>query len=311
MKPLCTIIIPTIGRPKYFGPALAAAAAQTYRPLEIVVSDNAAQPPIGMEEIRKWAPNAQVRLIRRPARSEAPVHAELCLKEATADYLFWLSDDDLIAPGFVEAGMECMLSDPAVSIVIAKQTQIDEEFLGPVSEGPIAYEIHSGNEYVSHWFHEGTEGLLTTVGLLARRRQMIECGGVPRYPNGVNSDNMMFFRLCLGAKLGLLERGYYYRVYATSSGMDMPWRTLLAGLTQSEADLLKLREEGRLERKTHLAMIRGGTQLLFHRWKTIYRRKPGWENQVQPAMDLAGRILRLGGQHGLGAVPKLHRWQKG
>ena len=233
-KPLCTVILPTIGRPKYFGAALASAAAQTYRPLDILVSDNAADPAIDPAEVRRSAPEANVRLVRRPTRQPAADHINLCLKEANGEYVYLLSDDDLIAPGYIKAAMECILSEPSVGVVVARQTQIDESFFGPVPNPPISFQTLPGNDYVAHWFKEGCPGVLTAFAMLARRRQVLECGGLPDYPDASHSDNTLFLRLCLGAKVGLLDGGYYYRVYPTSSGLGTRWRRLFMATNDYE-----------------------------------------------------------------------------
>ena len=181
-KPLCTVIIPTIGRPKYFGAALASVAAQTYHPLNILVSDNAAKPPIDHAEIHKLAPANNVRLVRCPTRLAGAEHINLCLKEADGEYLLLMSDDDLIAPGYVSAAMECILRDPDVNVVVSKQTQIDENFLKPVCDFPIDFKALPGNEYVTRWFTTGGLGVLTVFPMLARRLDILECGGLPNYP---------------------------------------------------------------------------------------------------------------------------------
>ena len=308
MKPLCTIIIPTIGRPKYFGPALASAAAQTYTPLSVLVSDNAANPSIELAEIRKWAPNANLRLVRREPKMTPSAHMNLCFQEAGGDYVMVLSDDDLIVPGYVSAAMDCILSDASVSVVLSRQEAIDENFLGPLSGLPITSSTLPGNEFVSTWFREGSQGVLTMIPMLARRQHILECGGLPEYPTGANSDNLLFFRLCLGAALGLLSGGYYYRVYPNSSGLAMPWSELVLAVEISERDIFALFKSGRLDRHTFFAMIRAGTRTLLARWKQLYRHRPGFENKICPLFDVLRRIPKVGSRYGIQAVPLVHKF---
>jgi glycosyltransferase involved in cell wall biosynthesis len=307
-KPLCTIILPTIGRPKYFGAALASVAAQTYRPFNILVSDNAANPPIELAEIQKWAPEAIVRLVRRSTRLAGPHHINLCLQEADGEYVFIMSDDDLIVPGYVSAAMECMSSEPSVVAVVALQTAIDESFFGPVSNLPINFKTLLGNEFVTRWFNGENPGVWNLFPMLVRRRRVLECGGFPDYPTGSYGDITLFFQLCLGAKMGLLDGGYYYRVYPTSAGLAAPWRGLLMATNCYERDLLDLHKKGRLERKLLLAIIRSNTHLLIGRWKQLYRHRPGFENKACPLFDLALRTLSVSWRYGLGALPKLHKY---
>jgi glycosyltransferase involved in cell wall biosynthesis len=306
-KPLCTIIVPTVGRPKYFEAALASVLAQTYRPLNVLVSDNAADPPVECAEIGKRAPGVKVRLVRHPARLEPAAHINFCLEAADGEYVFLMSDDDVIVPGYIAASMECILSDPSVNAVIAHQTSIGESFFGPVSNSPIHFKILTGDEFVPQWLVEGKLKIWTTFPMMARRRQVLECGGLPEYPDASHSSNALLLQLCLGAKLGLLDGGYYYRVYPTSGGLATPWRNLVAANRDYERDLLHLHQQGRLERKLFLALVRGDTHLLVGRWNQLYRRRPGFENKVRPIFDIASRIFNLGRHYGLGAILKLQK----
>ena len=309
-NPLCTIIVPTIGRPKYIGAALASVAAQTYRPLEILISDNGPNPSVDIEEIQRQAPQATVRLIRpQPALLAPARHFNLCLKESRGEYVFIMGDDDLMSPGYIAASMECILGEPSVNAVIARQTRIEESFFGPISSAPIRFETLTGEQFVDQWLVKvKIHNVLTTFPMVARRRQVLECGGLPEYPDASYSSNTLLFRLCLGSKLGLLDGGYYYRIYPTSGGLATPWPKFVAATEDYDRDLLELHKTGRLERTYFHAILRGNTQLLVFRWRQLYRQRPGFENKVRPVFDIILRALGLGLRYGPGAWPKFQRY---
>jgi len=308
-NPLCTIIVPTVGRPKYIGAALASVSAQTYRPLEILISDNAPNPSVEIGEIQRQSPQAIVRLFRPlPPLLPPARHFNLCLKEARGEFVFIMGDDDLMSPDYIAASMKCILGDPSVNAVIACQTRIGESFFGPVSSNPIHFKTMTGEEFLSQWLVGKLPDVLTTFPMVARRRQVLEYGGLPEYPDASHSTNTTILQLCLGAKLGLLDGGYYYRIYPASGGLAMSWPRLIAATQENERDLFDLHREGRLNKKLFLTMVRGNTQLLISRRKQLYRRRPGFENKVRPVFDIAFRIFNLGWRYGLGAVPRLHRY---
>lgn len=311
-NPLCTIIVPTVGRPQYFGAALASVAAQTYSPLEILVSDNGPEPSVDIGEIRQQAPPADVRLFRPlPPLLPPARHFNLCLKEARGEYVFIMGDDDLMSPDYIAASMTCILGEPEVNAVIARQTRIEESFFGPVSDAPIHFTTMTGEEFFTQWQVElKIRDVLTTFPMVARRRQLLERGGLPEYPDASHSSNTSLLRLCLGARLGLLDGGYYYRVYPTSGGLATPWRNLVAANRDYERDLLTLQRQGRLEKKLFLALLRGNTHLLVGRWSRLYRGRPGFENKVRPVFDVALRMLNLACRHGPGAVPVFNKFAK-
>jgi hypothetical protein len=152
------------------------------------------------------------------------------------------------------------------------------------------------------------QDVLTTFPMVARRRQLLEYGGLPEYPDASHSTNTLILQLCLGAKLGLLDEGYYYRVYPTSGGLAASWRKLVAATQDYDRDLLDLHRQGRLKKSFLLALMHSNTQLLILRWKNLYRQRPGFENKVRPVRDIAFRIFNLGCRHGLGVMPKLHKY---
>ena len=144
--------------------------------------------------------------------------------------------------------------------------------------------------------------------MLVRRSRVLEFGESCDYPTGSFSDLTLFLRLCLGAKMGLLDEGYYYRVYPTSEGLSALWRELLMALSCYERDLRDLHNQGRLERKLFLTILRGNTRLLFSRWKQLYRRRSGFENKVRPLLDMAWRTLAVGWRYGLGSQPTVYKY---
>ena len=219
-----------------------------------------------------------------------------------------MADDDLMAPGYVSAAMECILSDSSVGMVTARQTVIDESFFGPISNAPIGFKILPGNEFATRFWGGHNPGVANISAMLVRRRQVLGFGESCDYPTGSFGDLTLFLRLCLGAKMGLLDEGYYYRVYPTSEGLSVLWRELRMALRCYERDLLDLHKQGRLERKLLLTIIRGNTRLLFSRWEKLYRRRPGFENKVRPLLDLAWRTFAVGWRYGLGAQPTVHKY---
>jgi glycosyltransferase involved in cell wall biosynthesis len=306
-NPLCTIIVPTIGRPKYIGAALASVMAQTYRPLEILISDNGTKTSVEIEEIQQQ--QVEVRLFRPlPALLEPARHFNLCLKEARGEYVFIMGDDDLMSPDYIAASVKCISGESSVNAVIARQTRIGEFFFGPISGAPIDFITLTGEEFVSQWAIEGKlPDVLTTFPMVVRRQQVLECGGIPEYADASHSTNTLILQLCLGAKLGILNGGYYYRIYPTSGGLTTPWCNLVKATQSYDRDLLVLYKTGRLKKNLFLALVLGNTGLLILRWKKLYRRRPGFANKVRPVLDIAFRIFNLGWRFGLGAVPKLHK----
>jgi glycosyltransferase involved in cell wall biosynthesis len=100
--PLVTIAIPTFNRAATTMPrTLASALAQTYFPLEIIVSDNCSED--GTRAYLETIKDCRVRTIRQPRNIGFNNNLNYCIDHARGDYVLLLHDDDLIDPDFVAA----------------------------------------------------------------------------------------------------------------------------------------------------------------------------------------------------------------
>lgn len=101
-RPLVTIGIPTFDRPQLLAKAIDCARKQTYRNLEILVSDDAGPPAMG--EVARAAAAEDPRVVYR--RQETNLGPELnpkyVLDHAHGKYVMSLADDDYLDPTFIE-----------------------------------------------------------------------------------------------------------------------------------------------------------------------------------------------------------------
>jgi glycosyltransferase involved in cell wall biosynthesis len=113
----------TVGMPVHNGGstlarALASVRRQTYKNLEIVVSDNASTdetPAIGR---RAAAEDARVRYFRQERPLPAWENFRFVLDQATGDYFFWAADDDLHSPDYVETLVAALSSSPGAVLAV-------------------------------------------------------------------------------------------------------------------------------------------------------------------------------------------------
>jgi glycosyltransferase involved in cell wall biosynthesis len=114
--PLVTVAIPTYNRADRFLPeALAAACAQTYPSLEILVSDNASSDGTGA--LVRSQSDARIRY-QRQATNIGPVeNVNYCIANARGEYFLLLMDDDLVDPEFVACCVAALRDQPGAGIV--------------------------------------------------------------------------------------------------------------------------------------------------------------------------------------------------
>jgi glycosyltransferase involved in cell wall biosynthesis len=309
MSKTCTVIIPTIGRPRYFEKSLACVLAQTYEPLEILVSDNAAQPPVPESALQPWLSQGRIRLIRRNDRLPYCVHFNKCLEEASGDYVMFFSDDDLISPNYVSSAIACFEEMPEMRVVISEQKQINEQFEGPIDKSSLLWDVFDGDRYIFDWHvRHIRNGVLTTVSMLADRKRILASGAFGNYPAGSDADNVLFMKLALGGKVGVLKGGHYYRVYEQSYGLSIPWRDLVMDMEVAERELRSLVDQGRLSKQVLGCIVQSQIRLLFRRWMEYYRHRPSLSNKVAPLLDLSVRIPQKLLSCGPKSIPILWRF---
>lgn len=99
-KPLVTIAIPTFNRAGFLRSAIDSAIAQSYEPIEIVVSDNASTDETA--KILASYQDTRFRYIRQESNIGLIANWNACLKVAQGEYFLMLSDDDQLAPNAIQ-----------------------------------------------------------------------------------------------------------------------------------------------------------------------------------------------------------------
>lgn len=107
----------TIGLPVYNGArhlpqAVDSILAQSFSDLELVISDNASTdgtPALCQQYCRR---DARVRYLRQPKNVGAVPNHNLLFGASSSKYFKWASCDDLLAPGFVEGGVDALEHNP-------------------------------------------------------------------------------------------------------------------------------------------------------------------------------------------------------
>jgi glycosyltransferase involved in cell wall biosynthesis len=103
MQPLVSIGIPTYNRPHGLRKALECITAQTYKNIEIIISDNGS-PTNEVEQIVEEFKKKDNRIqFYKQAKNMGPFfNFRFVLDKASADYFMWAADDDSRAPDCVE-----------------------------------------------------------------------------------------------------------------------------------------------------------------------------------------------------------------
>lgn len=133
--PLVTVAIPTYNRPEYFRQALDSVLAQTYRNIEVFITDNS--PSTATKELMQEYLACDSRIIyeHHPEFDEGGNWERLwAYDNPAAEYLNLLMDDDLFMPTKLEVMVQAYRDNPGVTLVTSNRYCIDGT--GEVIEPP-------------------------------------------------------------------------------------------------------------------------------------------------------------------------------
>lgn len=134
--PLVSVVIPTFNRPKYFREALDSAINQTYRNIEIFVSDNSTDDATERLIQDYLARDARIKYFRHKGfDAHDNWNFARDYNNPAAEYVNWLMDDDLFVPPKIERMVEFYRNNPDVSLVTNLRHGIDAdgEFIGEIA----------------------------------------------------------------------------------------------------------------------------------------------------------------------------------
>ena len=143
--PLVSIIIPTFERPHYFRLALESVLSQTYRNLDIFITDNSHNTETADMMRRDFSDDPRIHYEHHPSYGAAENWTRArSYNNPNATYVNWLMDDDLFLPDKIALMMDSFFAHPDLSIVTSYRECIDADGHKlpdiPATE-PIAQEI--------------------------------------------------------------------------------------------------------------------------------------------------------------------------
>ena len=126
--PLVSIVIPTFERPHYFRLALESVLAQTYRNLDIFITDNSHNTETADMMRRDFADDPRIHYEHHPSYG-APENWTCACRYDNKDaaYVNWLMDDDLFMPDKIAVMMDCFFANPDLSLVTSYRELIDAD----------------------------------------------------------------------------------------------------------------------------------------------------------------------------------------
>lgn len=129
LYPLVSVIIPTYERPEYFRIALTSAAQQTYRNLDIFITDNSHDTRTKEVYEQEFADDPRIHYEHHPEYSGAIENWQRAraYDNPEAQYVNWLMDDDVFMPEKIAKMMDFYFAYPDVMLVTSYRQRIDAQ----------------------------------------------------------------------------------------------------------------------------------------------------------------------------------------
>ncbi|BAN36773.1 family 2 glycosyl transferase [Sulfuricella denitrificans skB26] len=110
--PRVSVIIPTHNRPVLLAEALTSLLAQTFTDWEALIVDDASTTPVTIDEGDK-----RIRVLRHSSSQGGAAAKNAGIKDASAEILAFLDDDDLYAPQYLERALGILDRNPNLDVV--------------------------------------------------------------------------------------------------------------------------------------------------------------------------------------------------
>ena len=211
-RPLISVAIPAYNRAHYLKECLDSIAAQTYRPIEIVVVNDGSHDRID-EVARKWWANQADReglsfvYLNLPHNTGYASAQSIAYRISTGQFIANQDSDDLSHPERLEKQIAFLLANPDYSLVGTNFAAFHKD----ISKKKRSYMVRYGFERIITSYQNG--GHVICFGTLLFKRTVLErIGGMTSFLKGAEDYEWITRALGQGFYVdNLKEQLYYYR----------------------------------------------------------------------------------------------------
>lgn len=183
-QPLVTVGIICYNRTEGFKNTLKCITGQTYKNLEIIISQDF-HDTIDFTEVATSAGDNRVTFVKQTKRLSMYNNFLFVLEKASGEYFMWAADDDWWAPDFIEKVMELLIANPSAALGFTDFMEVDEHnnrittypnHLPLLQEFAIADNVQRIKNYIGQFEAFGKPNLIYSIfrTKVLRSKQVIE-----------------------------------------------------------------------------------------------------------------------------------------
>lgn len=205
IKGLVSIGLPTYNRPESLKKVLEYIIKQTYKNLEIIVSDNNS-PNLNIKDIVDGfaITDSRIKFYKQEINIGVLANAEFVLKKATGEYFTWFSDDDWRSPEFIENMVLILEKNKNVNMAFCDYYEVYED--GNRAEGyPVSHlnifkpfqSKHRLSRIFTYYWQNSVLGKCNLFYSVFRKKVLdtIDINALTEEYKYLNMDNLIVFRM--------------------------------------------------------------------------------------------------------------------
>lgn len=211
-EPKVSVCIPTYGRARILPKVIGSVLSQTYRDIEIFVSDDAS--PDNTEEVVRSFTDRRIRYHRNNKNLGVRDNWNFAIKNARGEYVFKLDDDDYIHPAFLEKTVSMLEKHPNIGSVYTGfyyAKDYNGGWIEKVVDDTLKVEYMRGIDYVRGYLLHASIPKLHPSSVVFRYSVAEEAGFFDTAPN----DLMFSLVLAAKADVGYIPEPLFFYVQHT------------------------------------------------------------------------------------------------
>ena len=302
-SPLVSIIIPAYGRPQYLRAAVASALSGGYDNIEVIVVDDGSPVPVS-DEISDLIESSVIRYHRQSNGGTASAR-NTGASIARGEFLMFLDDDDMVAPGSLAERVAELLKRADVAGVYGRSQSFSEGAIGfqPDVELPV--------ELVDRWTNMNCNQLISPGQALIRASDFDAIGGFATDCLGSDDWDLWIRLSARGGMWRMSEFALSYRIHKGNFSNRLIAMSTGASRVAKRARTMacrKHRPTASFMSRSYVSSLYGGKLRAAER---SLAKQGAWRDFLQHYSMrklLATRLLFARVQFKIAVVRATHRW---
>lgn len=210
-----SIIVPTFNSARYIKECLGSILEQTVKDFTVHIVDSGSTETSFLDWIRNLKDDRIV-IYNAEQRYSIEENWHRILSIPKNEFMTIIGHDDVLTPHYLEEMTALIEANPQASLYLTAYSYIDKDSCFIRESLPLPAKM-TGELFVEYFLDNKIE--INATGYMMRSKDYDAAGGVPNYPNLLNSDSELWIKLALKSYLAVSSRNCFcFREHASVSG---------------------------------------------------------------------------------------------